>query len=331
MRATIEDVRHAYRLFLGREPDEQGLASHARLIESGIGVTDLARGFFGTPEFIATTGCLVKVDARQPPHAAAALRCQACTRHQIESASFLYWAKRLGTRPGGLHRKAWEWCFITQALWERGKLDAGKRGLGFAVGVEPLTALYASMGCDILATDLDAANASAAGWVESNQHAANVEQLNVGGLCPREEFVRRVRFRNVDMNHMPADLRGFDFLWSSCALEHLGSLGNGIEFVVNAMNCLAPGGVAVHTTEINCESDEHTIETGGSVIYRKSDLLQLAERLRGLGYQVEPMDFHLGDTDADAHVDDEPYTTTHLKLRIGPYASTSFGLIMSRP
>lgn len=331
MRATIDDVRYAYRLFLGREPDEQGLASHARIVDAGIEVADLARGFFGTPEFISTTGCLIKVDSRQPPYVTGSLRCQACTRHQIESASFLYWAKRLGTRPGGLHRKAWEWCFITQALWERGKLGPARKGLGFAVGVEPLTALYASMGCGIVATDLDDASAAAAGWVESNQHATGIEQLNVGGICPKDEFIRHVRFRNVDMNRIPSDLQDFDFLWSSCALEHLGSLRHGIEFVVNAMKCLAPGGVALHTTEINCDSDEETIETGSSVIYRKRDLLELADRLHSLGYEVEPMDFHLGSTDADAHVDDEPYTTTHLKLRIGQYASTSFGLIVTKP
>jgi len=331
MRATMDDVRHAYRLFLGREPDEHGLESHARLVESGIETTDLARGFFGTREFIATTGCLVKVERGEPPHAINRLHCQACTRHQIESAEFLYWAGRLGERPGGLHRKVWEWCFITQALWERGKLGPSSRGLGFAVGVEPLTPMFANLGCDILATDLDHESAAQAGWVASNQHADGAEQLNLRGLCSPEDFTRHVRFRNVDMNHIQKDLRGFDFLWSSCALEHLGSLAHGMDFVVNAMDCLAPGGVAVHTTEINCDSDEHTIETGGSVIYRKRDLLALADRLRGFGYEVEPMDFHLGDTAADAHIDDAPYTTTHLKLRIGPYASTSFGLIVTRP
>lgn len=330
MRATMEDVRYAYRLFLGREPDESGLASHGRLVDAGIDVADLARGFFGAREFISTTGCLVKVDSVDPPHAANPLRCQACTRHQIESASFLYWARRLGCRPGGLHRKAWEWCFITQALWERGKLRPSSRGLGFAVGVEPLTPLFASLGCDIVATDLDHDQAAQAGWVASNQHADSIDQLNALGLCPADAFAQRVRFRSVDMNHIPSDLGGFDFLWSSCALEHLGSLSHGIEFVVNSMTCLAPGGVALHTTEVNCDSDDETIETGGSVIYRKRDLLELAQRLQGLGYEVEPMDFHLGSTDADAHVDDEPYTTTHLKLRIGPYASTSFGLIVAK-
>ena len=58
-----------------------------------------------------------------------------------------------------------------------------------------------------------------------------------------------MRFRAVDMNDIPPDLRGFDFTWSSCALEHLGTLRAGADFVVEQMTCLRPGGVAVHTTE----------------------------------------------------------------------------------
>ena len=38
-------------------------------------------------------------------------------------------------------------------------------------------------------------------------------------------------YREVDMRAIPTDLRGFDFAWSSCALEHLGSLGAGMAFV----------------------------------------------------------------------------------------------------
>ena len=44
---------------------------------------------------------------------------------------------------------------IAQALYERGKLKPGSRGLGFAVGKEPLSDLFASFGCDVVATDLE--------------------------------------------------------------------------------------------------------------------------------------------------------------------------------
>jgi 2-polyprenyl-3-methyl-5-hydroxy-6-metoxy-1,4-benzoquinol methylase len=210
-------------------------------------------------------------------------------------------------------------------------LHKGSRGLGFAVGTEQLTALFASLGCQIVATDLEQALAKEAGWVDSNQHAAGLDALNGSGLCPPADFAEHVHFRHVDMRSIPADLRGFDFLWSSCAMEHLGSLQHGLDFVLAAVECLRPGGVAVHTTELNCESDSETIETGGSVIYRKSDLNGLAHALRARGHAVEPLDFHLGETAADAYVDEPPYGgKAHIKLRLGGFASTSFGLIITK-
>jgi hypothetical protein len=155
--------------------------------------------------------------------------------------------------------------------------------------------------------------------------------LNSRSICPNDAFVERVAFREVDMRVIPEDLRGFDFLWSSCALEHLGGLPCGIDFVMNAMDCLKPGGVAVHTTEFNCESDDATVETGHSVIYRKRDLLALAGRLAAMGHTIEPFDFDLGDTEADHYVDEPPYAgRTHLKLRLGGFTSTSFGLIIRK-
>ena len=51
------------------------------------------------------------------------------------------------------------------------------------------------------------------------------------------------------MRDLPDDLGSFDFIWSSCSFEHLGSLGEGERFVLEALRFLKPGGVAVHTTE----------------------------------------------------------------------------------
>ena len=112
-------------------------------------------------------------------------------------------------------------------------------------------------------------------------------------------------------------------------MEHLGNLRHGIEFVINAMKCLRPGGIAVHTTELNCESDTRTVEKGRDVVYRKRDLLELESELSALGHRMAPLDFQLGQTAEDLYVDDPPYVgKVHLKLRIGGFASTSFGLIV---
>lgn len=230
-----------------------------------------------------------------------------------------------------VHRKMWEWLYICEALHRAGMLVPGRRGLGFGVGREPLVALFARMGCDIVATDLHPDLARAAGWTDSGQeYSGGLVGLNDAGLCPGAEFERRVRFRHVDMNHLPGDLRDFDFTWSSCAFEHLGTLEAGAEFVVHQMDCVAPGGVAVHTTELNVSSDEQTVEAGATVLYRRRDILALVERLRGLGYVME-CDLTGGDTPADRHVDAPPFSDTHLRTVLGDHVTTSVALVIGKP
>lgn len=54
MKSTVEDVRHAYRLLLGRDPDEAGFATYQRLIaERAVSPVDLAGYFLGSAEFAA--------------------------------------------------------------------------------------------------------------------------------------------------------------------------------------------------------------------------------------------------------------------------------------
>ena len=256
------------------------------------------------------------------------LRSTPCTQTQLESETFQQWAIALGERPLHLHRKIWEWCFIAQALEERGMLQPGRRGLGFAVGQEPLAALFAARGCDIVATDLATAEAEAGGWVTTGQHAAAPQALNQRGLCPEARFALHVTFRFVDMRALPSDLGQYDFVWSACALEHLGSLRAGLDFIEASLALLKPGGVAVHTTEYNLSSNIFTRRRGDAVIYRRRDLTALADRLRRQGYAID-LTFDAGDGPADQAVDRPPYKhDPHLKLQLGRYVATSYGLII---
>ncbi len=260
------------------------------------------------------------------------LKCQACTQATLTSSAFRRWTGELRESPENMHRKIWEWDYIAQALHERGMLAPRRRGLGFAVGREPLAALFASYGCDVVATDADSAEALRSGWAQSGQHAASAADLNARGICPADVFARAVTFRAVDMTRIPADLTGFDFVWSSCAIEHLGTIALGRRFMTEMMRCLKPGGVAVHTTEFNVSSNADTIEAGHDVIFRKRDLVEMAAELLALGYEVRPFDFSVGNHPIDQFVDQPPYKgQPHLKLRLGPFVSTSFGLIVGRP
>jgi hypothetical protein len=224
----------------------------------------------------------------------------------------------------------WEWLFIAEALSERGLLVPGTRGLGFGVGQEPLVALFASYGCDVVASDQPPELAESSGWTDSKiEFAGGLANLNNDGLCPPEDFERHVSYRDVDMNRIPTDLRGFDFTWSSCAFEHLGSLEAGSDFVLAQLDCLKPGGVGVHTTEFTVSSNTDTLETGATVLYRRRDIEALVKRLRKAGHAID-MDYTEGTTPEDVHVDTPPYTNTHLRTTLGGYVTTSVALIIEK-
>jgi SAM-dependent methyltransferase len=204
--------------------------------------------------------------------------------------------------------------------------------LGFAVGEEPLASLFASRGCEILATDLapDTADPLSARWLTSGQHLAGYGLLNKRGVATADDMAR-VRMRYVDMRHIPADLTGFDFLWSSCSLEHLGTIELGMKFVEDSVQCLRPGGVAVHTTEFNVMSNERTIQAGPDVLFRRRDIEQIVRRVKRLGCTVEPRDYSPGDAPNDRYIALPPYPgRPHLKLDYAGYTITSMGFILTK-
>jgi SAM-dependent methyltransferase len=230
-----------------------------------------------------------------------------------------------------LHRKLWEYCFIAQGLFERGMLRPGRRGLGFGVGQEPLVALFAGYGCDLLATDVHPDAVKGLGWIETGQHSTSLRSLNERGICDPDAFAQRVQFRYLDMNKIPRDLEGFDFVWSCCALEHLGSIARGKKFILNALKCLRPGGVAIHTTEFNLSSRTSTLYHRWTALFGRRDIEKIVRVSRRRGFKIE-VDYSLGCQEADQFVDVPPYKhSPHIRFQLGKYVATSIGLIFERP
>lgn len=259
---------------------------------------------------------------------------QACTRSQLDEETYAYWCGQIGENRR-VHRKQWEFCYIAQVLATAGKLAPGQRGLGFGVGEEPLAALFAARGAYVLATDLAPEAAAGTGWIETSQHAQGKEGLNRRGICPPGLFNRNVDFRFADMNAIPDDLMSgdmgrFDFVWSACAFEHLGSIEKGEAFLLNTARLLAPGGIAVHTTELNCFSNTVTLDHASTVLFRRRDFESFGAKLAKLGCETV-FNFELGDLPADRHVDIAPYShELHLKLQLEDWVTTSFGIAFTR-
>ena len=256
-----------------------------------------------------------------------------CNQEFLDSPISQYWSKMMRDGQPRYHRKQWELVYICQSLWERGCLEKDKKGIVFGVGEEHLPDLFASFGCQILATDLNFKESAAKGWIDTNQNAAgDLEKLRRKKICDRQTFYSHVSYRDVNMNDIPTDISGYDFCWSTCALEHLGSLRHGMDFVKNSLNTLKPGGIAVHTTEYNLYSNEDTLETEGLSLYRRKDIQQLIDELSDDGHYVYPMDWHLGTGIVDHFIDLPPYDrkSMHLRLALDRFPCTSIGLIVKK-
>lgn len=271
------------------------------------------------------------------------LTSRVCRQADIESDWLRHWCGVSGSVPI-YHRKLWEDCFVLQALWEAGVLRDGASALGFAVGREALPALLAGRGLAVTATDLDPRDSRARAWIATDQHGAEAarEALFRPHLVAAADFAARVSYRHCDMRRIPPALHGrFDAVWSVCALEHLGTLERGLDFVVQAMRCLKPGGVAVHTTEYNLDPHGETLRRGTTVLYQQRHLEALAARLAAEGHEMLPLDLPapgtLGLMDrfldlppypADGHALGAAGDTPHLRLSFAHFPVTSAGLII---
>ena len=255
---------------------------------------------------------------------------QMCTGNQMEEPVYQDWLTKLGMEEHR-HRKQWEVVYILAVLEAQVVLKPGARGLGFGCGMEPMPSYFAARDCIVLATDLPLDHQHLTGWLNTNQHASAVDQMLWPSLCSQAVFRERVSFQPVDMTAIPADLTGFDFCWSACAFEHLGSIAAGLRFIHDSVGCLRPGGVAVHTTELNLSSDTDTVDNTSTVLFRRRDMEQLALDLTAAGHRVLPLKYDPGDRPLDTHIDVPPYAENdHLKIALGKFVTTSFGIAVIR-
>lgn len=253
-----------------------------------------------------------------------------CREDMFQQPYFHYWCSRI-REPVRYHRKQWEFVFILQAAWERGLLESGHRALGFGVGTEPLSAVFAAHGMTVTATDMASSDIEAAGWQSTDQHASGKAALRRRGICSEDIFEQNVEFRTCDMNNVPDDLTGYDLCWSACALEHLGSIEKGLAFIERSLECLAPGGYAIHTTEYNISSNSDTIDNEITVLFRRRDIEDLVVRLQARGHEVTKIDWTVGTGSLDQYVDLPPYRSEpHLSSAILGYKCTSIGLIIRK-
>lgn len=301
---------------------------------------DVSRRLLGGRDS-AAAGLLFDPDAPagaqdRPPHVGTdpvpsfgSVISQACTASQFAEPGYARWCEAIREQPR-LHRRQWEYCYTLQALDRAGLVGPGRRGVGFGATDTPLPAVLAAHGVAVLATQADPARARALGPAALGWPAEAAPELNSRQICPDHALQRLVTVGVIDPGATAPPGDGFDFCWSGGLCEHLGSIRAGLDFIEQAMAWIRPGGWAVHITEYNCTSDLETVQEGVTVLFRRQDIEALAQRLRGCGHEVQ-LTFNLGDSPVDRHVDLPPFCEDrHLKLKIGDFASTSFGLLIRK-
>ena len=264
------------------------------------------------------------------------------TQADMESAWVAHWCAQLQT-PVLYHRKMWELAYVLQAMFEEGHIRAGQRGLGFGCGTEPIPSYLAAHDVAVTVTDLPPEEAYEKGWSATNQHTASLEQAFNSKFIDRARFDRLVELRQVDMNAIPKDLTDYDFCWSVCALEHVGTIRQGLDFIRNSLKTLRPGGLAVHTTEYNIDPNGPTIDNWATVLFQKHHFEELAASLRAEGHFVAPLDFDLGTGVLDRFIDLPPWShdlppelnelighPAHLKLGVDGFVCTCFGILVRK-
>lgn len=268
------------------------------------------------------------------------------TQQDLESLWFRYWCSELKIFPI-FHRKLWEFAFLLQCLFENNMIVVGKSGIGFGCGEEPIASYLASVGVSAHVTDLEIEKVSGMGWVETNQYASSLEAAFHPSICSREEFENNVSHSYVDMNDIPKELDGkYDFCWSICAMEHLGTIEKGLNFVEQSLRTLKPGGIAIHTTEFNYLSDKITIDNWPTVLFLKEHFETLAKRVNEAGHVFVGPSFDVGNRVLDRFVDIPPYAVgegwlarenwsdvnqnAHLKLSVDGFPCTCFGILIKK-
>lgn len=235
------------------------------------------------------------------------------------------------------HGKQWQWASILRQA-RLASTDESVEGrqpvaIGFGVGTEPIPALLAKWGFKVTASDyFDGPDSQE--WAKTNQMVQNysASALNDRQICPDNVFDSNVELINLDMNCIPKSWHGTaDFIWSTCALGHIGGYQKGLEFILQSAKTLRPGGVAVHTTEVVVD-DKDCLDSPGLSLYRRHDIWVTLQQLKAQGFSVPEHFFDPGKGLFDELLSPEPnHPDPHIKIEILGREIYNFSIIFSRP
>ena len=165
------------------------------------------------------------------------------------------------------HRKQWEFAMIFLALRQCGLVRSDKVGLSMGGGKERLLYALAQHIKQLVVTDLYAAR--------TNWDCAKTDDP--------EKFLRsdkpfpvddsKLKVLRMDMRDLKFPDQTFDFCYSSCAVEHIGTRSDFLEHFNEVARVLKDDGVYVMTTEVHY--GDKTIEDQNNYVFSPNYLIEL--------------------------------------------------------
>ncbi|MBW8745439.1 MAG: hypothetical protein JF628_14075 [Sphingomonas sp.] len=203
---------------------------------------------------------------------------QVATAEQLREPVAGGWMARL--RPKGTSgTEHWRKAYTLQALRRYGMLEQGALGLGFERSASGMPAALAAMGTRVVAAFPTRAGSQP-------KTAPLKRDLADRAPCSKAVFDENVSARVCSWRRIPEDLVNFDFLWSARANEALYSVAAAAQFVEDAMACLRPGGLAVHTFSYDLTPSGRSIPSTERVLIQQGDIERIALLLVSRGHEV---------------------------------------------
>lgn len=202
--------------------------------------------------------------------------CKLCDAYDFFRPEIVAHIRAVGEEPR-FHSKQWEYAQLLETVKRLPKRAGSMVGLG--CGCEPTISLLAAQADKVVTTDLYGMHGA---W--KNAHS------RPDTLWPA---LGNLEVHPMDMRHIDLPKGSFDFVWSICAVEHVGDADAVVDVVRKAGELLAPGGRMFLSTEFTFDDAPFyaPAHPSGTLFLDKSTLRRLFTET-GL-HLVEPLDLRL--------------------------------------
>jgi SAM-dependent methyltransferase len=314
-----EFVGHCYRVLLGRQPDDEGVAFYVGHLRARQPRGWVVRTLGTSREFNDRWAGLS--DTGTPP--VDVQLCELANPAKWDNPAWLDILLSYRVIPDhkeAMHRKGYEFTQLAFGLRQLGVLQDGARVLSVGAGHEAPAFWLANHAGRVIATDLYAGAWQSVGACEGSARVLQRPE----DFAPFPYRADRLAFMRMDGRRLGFRDATFDIAYSLSSIEHFGGILGASDAVREMARVLKPGGVLALATEWCIDGP------GGDEIFTPDEVRQLVT-VPGLRL-VEPIDDRVWSRYRSEPVDVErtPKKTPHMLLRQGESVFTSVMLFLRR-